>query len=137
MNANIYICIIVIVAAAILYHRQTYKYENFEDLAQSSNQPANPLGYGQLPFYDMPVDKELMRTYWGPYLWGFRSSPFYEYGIQTSAPYPYQFECDDFATKKCVDSCAPHCYKENYLQCASGAALVDPQAGLHTCAPPT
>lgn len=132
MNNEIYVLIVVILAAIILFQTQIQK-EYFEDLAQSSGVPSNSLGYGQLPFYDMPVDKELMRTYWGPYLWGFRSSPFYQYGPQTSAPYPYQFECDDFATKKCVDSCAPHCYKENYLQCAAGAALVDPQVGPHTC----
>ena len=130
---NLCICLLIIVIVALLYSRNS-QYENF-DIAQSSAPSANPLAYGRLPFYDMPVDKELLRSYWGPYLWGFRSSPFYEYGPQTSAPYPYQFECDDFATKKCVDSCAPHCYKENFLQCAAGVAMVDPQAGWHTCEP--
>jgi len=85
------------------------------------------LGYGNLPYNHFPADKKLMRSYWGPYLWGWRNRPFYEYGPNTRAPYPYQFECNDYANQMCHRSCDPYCYKKNYLRCSAGVALVNPE----------
>ena len=76
-----------------------------------------------------PVDKPLMRSYWGPYMWGWSDKAFYDYGPQSSIPYPYAFECDDYANGACKKSCDHFCYKKHYMKCAAGNALVDPEAG--------
>jgi len=85
------------------------------------------LGYGNLPYKPFPTNKKLMRSYWGPYLWGWRKRPFYAYGPNTRAPYPYQFECNDYANDQCERSCDPFCYKKNYLRCSAGVAMVNPE----------
>jgi hypothetical protein len=85
------------------------------------------LGYSNIPYKHFPSDRRLFREWWGPYLWGWENRPSHDYGPNTRAPYPYQFECDNYATHQCESSCDPFCYKKNYLRCAAGVALVNPE----------
>jgi hypothetical protein len=68
----------------------------------------------------------ILRHYWGPYMWGWNSRPFYKFRYNSQTPYPYQNDCDHFARETCKGSADPFCYKSRFMKCASGTALVDP-----------
>lgn len=136
---NIWILLIIILLVALLgMTRRQFGGHPHSPRKFSKNQEGGyggkfPLGYSNIPYDDLPVDKQLLRTYWGPYLWGWKDRPFYEYGPYTQSPYPYQFECDDFARQMCNKSCNNLCYKNYFLKCSAGAALVDPETNVGQC----
>ena len=130
MNNLILAIIVLIIIMGFYYQTSTSTYENF--LADDSDQPRNQLPYGKLQYNDFPVNREGMIFYWGPYLWGTENRPFYDYGPNTRAPYPYAIECDSFAQDACENSCDQFCYKKHYLKCAAGVALVNPEKLCHS-----
>jgi hypothetical protein len=92
--------------------------------------------YAPEPTLDIPASQLTARSYWGPYLWGWHDRAYYEYGPDTRAPYPYQFECDDYARQQCKKSCIEDdkfCYKKHYMKCSAGNALVDPERTVPKC----
>lgn len=83
----------------------------------------------QIPSMRLPSDKKSLRAYWGNYLWGCHSRPFYDYGLNSRAPYPYEQECDNYARQHCLNSTNKWCYKQAYMKCGSGQAMADPELG--------
>ena len=69
----------------------------------------------------------MLRQQWGPYLCGWNKRPFEHYRYNALTPYPYQGDCDHFARSRCQNTCDPLCYKNHFLRCAAGTAMVDPQ----------
>jgi hypothetical protein len=63
--------------------------------------------------------------WWGPYMWGWKSRPFYDYYYHPQTPHPYQNECDHYARYLCQNSNHPLCYKNYYMKCAAGNAWVN------------
>src|SRR5437016_6967896 len=108
-----FLILFVILLLTSLGHMRGSNPEGF--IACDSGPPSTPLDYGRLPFKNLPIDRDLMRNYWGPYLWGWPGRTFYEYGPETHAPYPYQLECDEYANQMCHSgnrlwTCDPYCY---------------------------
>jgi hypothetical protein len=129
-NWNLLIIILII---AILGAGCSRKFGVDSFVGQDSGTPQIELGYSNLPHKRWPSDKASLQRFWGKYLFGSKPRPFYEYGANSQSPYPYQFECDDYARQMCNQSCNNFCYKNYFQKCAAGVALVDPEIKVGQC----